>query len=475
MTKRWLYLVLTCVFLLSGSQASAAFSPAMDEFNSAYQKGESLSLDVKAQLKSWKALSKDSLPAVSELLQDANMHLDFSKQSENLRLDHLGKTIFSLQQFKNQEKSGLYLPLSGLGFESVSGADPVDLLPGKSEAVNLLLSALQIDLHSFADLPQTAVLLMAPYGEMQQRRTDIKLVGTSKNLMQYKLTADQWQILWPYVLEKLNSLLPAELPQVRDALELLRFEKPVTVKRYLDDAGAAMGWGVNANVLFSQGDERKLSLTLGHRAEEAFSLTLKAPAARGKNNLQLDLSYAIETKGPNALLRYETRLGSQNYLLKGEAAFKNDLTESTEHLRGTLWMEEKQGSEKASRLTLKPDLHLSGGRAEGTLQALHERGGKPELDVNFSLALFKGGLIEMVRPDKIYFLDTEPELAKAAISGVMLPLLRDILFLVPLPQRKLLLHDMGRTLRTQGELLPAIIERMPDYLVIEDTMKEVFP
>lgn len=475
MTKRWLYLVLTCVFLLSGSQASAAFSPGMDEFNSAYQKGETLSLGIKAQLKSWKALSKDSLPAVSELLQDAKMHLDFSKQSESLRLEHLGKTIFSLQQFEHQDRSALYFPLSGLGFESASGAGPADLLLGDGEAVNLLLSAFQIDMHSLADLPQTAALLMDPYGEMQQRRTDIKLVGTSKNLVQYKLTADQWQMLWPYVMENLNSLLPAELPQVRDELELLRFEKPVTVKRYLDDAGAAMGWGVSANVLFSQGDERKLSLTLGHRAEEAFSLNLKAPAVRGENNLQLDLSYALETKGLNAQLRYENRLEGQNYLLKGEAAFKNDLTESTEHLRGTLWLEEKQGSERASRLTLKPDLHLSGGRAEGTLQALHEKGGKPELDVNFSLSFAKGSSIEMVQPDKIYFLDTELELAKAAISGAMLPLLRDILFLVPLPQRKLLLHDMGRTLRTQGELLPVIIERIPDYLVIEDTMKEVFP
>ena len=475
MLKRWLYLSVIFVLILGGSQVLASFSPTMDALDSAYQNGETLSLDINAQLKSWKALSKDSLPAMNELLQDAKLHLDLSKKGENLRLKHFGKTIFSLQQFESQGRSGLYFPLADLGFETFEGAEPLEMLLGKSDAVNLLQLAWQIDLSSFTDLPETAVILLAPYGETQQRKTSIKSVGISKNMTQYKLTADQWQTLWPSVMEDLNRLLPGELQEVRDALERLRFEKPVTIKRYLDDSGAAMGWGINANVLFSGGDERKISLTLGYLHEEAFSLSLKAPAVRGKNNLTLDLSFVLKEQSLNAQLRYETRLEGKNYLLKGDAAIKNDLVDGAEQLRGTLWLEEKPAGEKVSRLTLKPDLRMRGSEAEGTLHVLRERGGKPELDVIFSLVFFAGMPIEMARPDTIYLLDTDFEPAKAALSGAMLPMIRDILLTVPLPQRKLLLHDMGRTLRTQGELLPAIIEKTPDYLVIEDTMKEVFP
>ncbi|NLC32373.1 MAG: hypothetical protein GX781_03650 [Clostridiales bacterium] len=475
MRKRWICLAVMVLFVLSDLKALAVFSPGLTAFDAAYQGDETLSLEATAQVKSWKALSKDSLPTLSELLEDTSIYLDFSNQAEILRLERSGKTIFSLAQIKDRDKSALYLPAANVGFESPPGTEPIQMLLGQPQTIHLLGSLTQIDLDSLADLPQSAVDILAPYGQTQQRRTNIKSLGTSLSFVQYKLTAAQWQMVWPFVLESLKSLVPEELRAASEALDGLKFEKPVTLKRYLDKAGSPMGWGFSSSVLLSPGDERTLSLILGCTPKEGLSLVLKAPAARGKNNAALDVSYALQEQSFSGKLRYENRLDGKNYLLKGDASFKNELSEEGEHLRGTLWLEEKPAGETASRLTLKPDIHFEGERAKGVLHVLQEKGGKAVLDVNFNLVLSAGSLMRLPAVETMFLLDTHLAPAKAALSEAMLRLTRDILMSLPLPQRKLLLHDMGRTLRTQGDVLPALTEKTPDYLVIEDTKKEVFP
>ena len=59
--------------------------------------------------------------------------------------------------------------------------------------------------------------------------------------------------------------------------------------------------------------------------------------------------------------------------------------------------------------------------------------------------------------------------ARAALelSQALLPLVKKVLMDFPEPARLLLLHDMGRTLRTEGEAVPAA-ERIPEFLVTED-------
>lgn len=111
---------------------------------------------------------------------------------------------------------------------------------------------------------------------------------------------------------------------------------------------------------------------------------------------------------------------------------------------------------------------LGSGTARGTVHLLVQRAGKNELDVSFNLILAKKK--EEERAEQVQFDPSfpEPEAARNVVTDAMLPVMRNLLLTLPLPQRKLLLHDMGRTLRTEGNVLPPIHEVLSDYLVIDE-------
>lgn len=462
---------LIMALLLPVTEASAFEPRGCRELSAAYEQGESLSLTLSAGLREWKELSAGSLPALADWLNDASLRMDFSQSGYALRLDRLGREIFSLIQGENAGKR--LLTLAGLGFASQTEDDPFTLLlSGEGPGFGWLLDL--PDASMLRDLPEEAVELLAPYAREVKRSAAVKNVGASPRRLEYKLEPEEWNMLWPVMKKALVSALRALPLNALDTLDSPRFEKPVTVKRLFDQQGEPMGWQLAAAVVLPSGVSRKLSFACGYAENKGLSLSIKAPAARGKDDLSLSLSAAFDEQDLSANLSYISRLGDARYSLKGSAKLKLAETEGGERFYGRLWAEERRGSENALRLTLEPDLVYDRGSVTGSVRVLSERGGKTRLDTALSAAMEKGDTIAPEAPPRIYDLSTELPQARTALSQTLLPLVRSVLMDFPEPARLLLLHDMGRTARTEGEPVPAE-EQTPEFLVTEDAFKEVTP
>ena len=136
-----------------------------------------------------------------------------------------------------------------------------------------------------------------------------------------------------------------------------------------------MGWQMASTVLLPSGVSRKLSFSGGYADNKGLYLSIKAPAVRGKDDLNLSLSAAFNDRDVNADFSLVSRLGEERYSLKGSARLQLADTDSGERVYGGLWAEEKRGSESALRLTLEPDLVFAGGGARGKVRVLSERVG----------------------------------------------------------------------------------------------------
>ena len=435
-----------------------------NELSAAYEQGDDLSLALSAELGEWKELSAGSLPAFAEWLKDASMRVVFSKAGYALRVNRLGEEILSLSEAAREGKR--LLTLEDLGFEGSGGEDILSLLLGEEGPDFGWLLQLP-DASVLRDLPDEALALLAPYVREVKRSAVVKNVGTSPRRLEYKLEPQEWNAIWPALKKELAYVLRGLPMNVRDTLESLRFEKPVTVKRLLDQQGEPMAWQMASAVLLHSGVSRKLSFSGGYAGNKGLYLSIKAPAVRGKDDLILSLSAAFDEGDVNADLSLVSRMGEERYSLKGSARLQLAVTDSGERVYGGLWAEERRGSESALRLTLEPDLVFEGGSARGKVRVLSERAGKTRLDVALNAFMGKGDASPTATLARIYDLGTELPQARAALTQALLPLVRSVMMDFPEPARLLLLHDMGRTARTEGEAVPAA-ERTPEFLVTED-------
>ena len=436
----------------------SAFEPrGYRELSAAYQQGGNLGLTLTAELSEWKELSAGSLPAFADWLRDASLRMDFSKSGYALRIDRQGEELLSIAE--EESKGKRLLTLEGLGFEDPGEKDPFSLLLGEDGPDFGWLLQLP-DASVLRDLPDEAIRLLAPYAKEVKRSAAVKNVGASPRRLEYKLEPEEWNAIWPAVKKALAASLPILPQNARETLEILRFEKPVTVKRLLDQQGDPMGWQMASTVLLPSGVSRKLSFAGGCADNKGLYLNIKAPAAKGKDDLNLSLSAAFNERDVNVDFSLVSRLGDERYSLKGAARLQLADTDSGERFYGRLWAEEKRGSESALRLTLEPDLVFEGGGARGKVRVLSERSGKTRLDVVLNAVMEKGDATLPAAPDRIYDLRAELPQAQEALSQALLPLVKRVLMDFPEPARLLLLHDMGRTLRTEGEAVPAA-ERTP--------------
>ena len=435
-----------------------------NELSAAYEQGDDLSLTLTAELGEWKELSAGSLPAFAEWLKDASMRVFFSKAGYALRVNRLGEELLSLSEAEREGKR--LLTLEDLGFEGSGGEDILSLLLGEEGPDFGWLLQLP-DASVLRDLPDEALASLAPYAREVKRSAAVKNVGTSPRRLEYKLEPQEWNAIWPALKQELDFVLRGLPMNVRDTLESLRFEKPVTVKRLLDQQGGPMGWQMASAVLLPSGVSRKLSFSGGYADNKGLYLSIKAPAERGKDDLILSLSAAFDEGDVNADLSLVSRMGEERYSLKGSARLQLADTDSGERVSGQLWAEERRGSESALRLTLEPDLVFEGGSARGKVRVLSERAGKTRLDVALNAFMGKGDASPAAALARIYDLGTELPQARAALTQALLPLVRSVLMDFPEPARLLLLHDMGRTARTEGEAVPAGV-RTPEFLVTED-------
>lgn len=455
---------LIMALLLPVTQALALDPRGNKELSLAYEMGEVLSLTLSADLREWKELSAGSLPAVADWLKDASLRLDFSKAGYALRMDRLGEEVATLAEGESEGRR--LLALEGIGFAGQAEDDLLTLLLGEEGPDFGWLLDLP-DASMLQDLPGEAVLLLAPYAKEVKRSAAVKNVGVSPGRLEYKLEQEGWNALWPLVKEALVSALRGLPLDLEDMLDGLRFEKPVTVKRLFDKQEELMGWQMASVVRLPTGVSRKLSFAGGYAENRGLYLSVKAPATKGKDDLNLSFTAAFDEQDVSADLSLVSRLEGERYSLKGSAKLQLADTEAGERLYGRLWAEEKRGSGSALRLTLEPDLVFDQGSALGKVRVLSERAGKTRLDISVNAAMGKGDALTPNLPARVYDLRTELSQARTALSQTMLSLVRSVLMDFPEPSRSLLLHDMGRTARTEGEPVP-IREHTPEYLVTED-------
>lgn len=464
--KRLAAFVLAMLLPLTGARA---FQPrALSGLTSAYEQGQPIRLELSGEPGEWKELSKGSLTALAEWLKDVLLEIDISASAYAARLFRQGEELFSLREGEHEGRRLLTMGHAGPGFLAAEGDDPLSLLLGEDPDRIVRMLRL-LDFTWLQDFSDGALPLLEPYGKEVRRSTTLKNVGTSPQRLEYSLTPEVWDTIWPHLKEALPQIPENLSPELKEALDGLSFDSPVTVRRLQDKQGSSLGWQMNATVTLSSGVSRRVNLT-GSRAEgKGLYLSLKAPATCGKDDLSFALSVAEDEQHLNADWSFVSRLGTERYNLKGSVKLKLSDSPAGERLSGRLWSEEKRGSDSARRLTLEPDLNFNGTQAQGSIRLLEQRAGKPWLDLNLSLSASAGEVPELSVPQTVYELETDLLSARDALGQSLLPVLRRIMMGLPEDQRLLLLHDMGRTARTEGETVP-LLDETPEFIVTEDAL-----
>lgn len=457
-------LILALLLPFTGARA---FSPAgYRELTSAYEKGQALRLDLTGELRQWNALSGGSLSALSGWLRDTRLRLLFSKSADWVELIRGSETLLSLSAGERNGKKLLAVDQGGPVFETAGAADPLSVL-AQGEAPDFSWLLKLPDPALLRDLPPDAAALLVPFEKEVKRNASVRNVGASPRRLEYTLDAESWQAVWPKLRQSLTESLIGLPLDVEGILPGLRFEKPVTIKRLLDRQGGPLGWQMGTTVLLPSGVSRKVSLSCGYGEGKGLHLSLKAPARRGSDELTLALSMAFDSASLNLDLALTSRLDGARRRVKGSAALSLAQGEDAERLSGKAWLEVKEGKEPARRLSLAPDLVYRQGRLEGSVSLLSEKGGKPGLDLTLRGGLEKAEAPNLPETTGAYDPDADPEAARAVLAAALLPKVQGVLMSFPKDVRLLLLHDMGRTARTEGDAVPAG-ERAPEYVVAED-------
>lgn len=435
------------------------------------QAGQAFRLEARAELRAWSALSPGSLSAVSAWLTDADLSLSFSGEGWQAELRRAGGVLLSAAEGRQGDRRVLALPEGNVAFETSGEGDPLWLLTGREAPALGWLEGLPPQ-ETLRDLPEDVKALIAPYGKAVKRRTSLKNVGTSTQRTEHQLDAESFAAVWPALREWLEDRLSGLPIDASGLLSGLSFEKKVTLSLLRDRADEPLGWLMSATVRLPSGSVRKLSLLCASAPGKGLFLSLKAPAARGTDDLSLSVSAAFDRETLNADLAWLSRLNGEKHSLKGSVSLSLSGEGEAGRMKGRLRLEEKRGSQPAETLTLSPDLIRQGQSVSGSVQVQRERAGKPALDLTLRGELGPGEAPELPAAARIYDADAAPEAARAALEEALLPRVRALLMSFPEETRRLLLHDMGRTARTQGDTLPPAAQApAPVYIVTEDADK----
>ncbi len=462
-------LALTLLWPLRGAMAFEPEGWAALQRN--YEAGQALGLEVRAELRAWNALSPDSLSAVSAWLKDADLSVVFSGEGWQAELCKAGGVLLSAAGGSRDGRRVLVLPEGNVAFEASEDRDPLWLLTGGEMPPIGWLTGLPPQ-EALRDLPEDVKALLAPHGKAVKRKTILKNVGTSTRRIEHQLDAESFAAVWPAMRAWMEDRLSGLPIDASGMLSGLRFEKKVTLSVLLDREGEALGWLMTATVKLPDGSARKLSLLCASAPGKGIFLSLKAPATRGTDDLSLSVSAAFDTGSLNADLAYLSRLDGEKHSLKGSASLSLSGEGAAQRMKGTLRLEEKRGAQPAEKLTLSPDLIWQGQSVSGAVQVQAERAGRTTLDLTLTGGLGPGGLPGLPEAARSYDAEAAPQAARAALEEALLPRVRALLMSFPGEARRLLLHDMGRTTRTQGDTLPPAAQGpAPIYIVTEDADK----
>lgn len=466
MLKRVLCLTLVLLLLLPAGFAQSL--PLVSALLPDLQ-GQGAQLTITGEIKEWNAFKGVSLAAFEEWARNSSLTLQVGQDYSLAALRFLDSPVV---QYAQSPDGVVILPGGTLytgGEESLSallGGDLVDL-----DAPGRFLSVLRAIRNALPALPP----LLASYEETVKEGITIKNVGRGSQKVNYELTAAQWQGVWPQITQEIVSALEQELPgdpiadKAQAFLRQVAFDKKGTYKRFLDKDGNDIGWQFTGTLSLMGQDARKATLYGGY-IQDGLYLSVKLPALRGKNDLTLALSYALEGSKIKLDGNYRRSMNGQAETLALAVSLN-----TAKGLSGKAALTLGETGQKNTVWTLTPKLALENGTYSGTV-GLSRKKGTREFSLALNTTLAPGAVPAMPTYGRTVDLTGMDEAALAQerqrLSDTLAPALLPLLLHVPEENRLVVIHEMGRHLRVNGPVLSLEhIEESTsntDYLVIKE-------
>lgn len=485
---RWLAYVL-CLLLLAQTAAASAlsfsFSPGLQQVAERLQAGHAYEIQVQGELAAWPDLNPESLEAFRNWLGNHSLSLHLQNlrgSADSLAVLKRGETpLLTLFTTQTDEQAAMTLGREGQPLTRYLGAGqdtPWHTLLGLDTRMTDLKAARA----ALQSLGQAALPYLAAYEKPVKAATTIKNVGRGTSQMVYTLKKDEAQAffeeagpqLLPLLKEALTALLPGDAEALFPSLDSLMPGGTLTIKRILDKEEQDLGLQITGLIQVN-GQARRLTL-FGGVAEKGLYLSLKLPATRGNDNLQVQLSFLTEGSRLKGDWRYEAVSGKNRHRASGSITLTSALKEEVERITGKITGTSRVTGEAPASFDffIRPELEARGDSLTGSLTLQELAGKKVRKEVVLHLTGQPAPAITPPLPmAEVVLAEAGPEelgsMARA-VQQALIPLLTDFLMDLPLDTRKLVLHDLGRDQRTQGDsVLPGILP-IGDFVVTEETI-----
>lgn len=460
--RRFLAVVLVFALLAFGVPAGASLYQGPDLLQGAGNPEGAYALSLSLGLFAWPDLSAQTLEALAGWLSGLRLKV-LLKPGEGLaQLLEGDEVLLHLHTQEEGELATMTLEAPGTlvatRYTATPAQPPWQLLLGSAQPLPDPASARQ----ALLDIAAAAMPHLLAYEKAVKSSLSIKNAGKGASQLVYSLNLEQargfWQAASPALLPALHSLILALAPQqaasLNPALSALEVKGPLTVKRILDKEGGDLGLQITGAAALS-GQTRRLTLFYG-QSESGLYLSLKLPATRGGDTLEARLSLLYQADSVQGDWRLKTVSGKERLDAEGSLSLLREGARLSGSLDATLKV---SGAEDfRAQYRVEPDLLLADGQASGTLRFVELSGKTPRREIRLTLegtaadALASpAALAEIVLlPADAQQIALETARLQAAAAGIWNRFLQTL----PLPQRLLALHDLGRDRRTQGESVP---------------------
>ncbi|NLX83507.1 MAG: hypothetical protein GXZ04_06815 [Clostridiales bacterium] len=475
-----LMMALALLFLIPLSAGTLSFSQGLTEWSQALEAGRSLGVTAQFELTAWPNLTPQTVNAIQTWLAGHQLSLVVKGQDSLAQLLAGDQALLSMQAGQDTESAALTLftpdeqpPARYLGDLM---QPPWQVLLGQ----DTWLPDLNAFQTALTNLGQAALPHLAAFEKPVKTSTSIKNVGIGKSQLVYTLKKDEAQAFWQAVSADLLPLMDAAVfavtnKQAKALTESLRTMKPegtLIIKRILDADGQDLGLQVTGTVAVD-GKTRKLTL-FGGVVDKGLYISFKLPSTRGSDTFTAQISFTADKGKLAGDWRVLIVAGKHRRNLTGKLNLKSLVDESGERISGKFSLSDRITGDVKSTLeyVITPDIHFTGNTLQGSL-LLQEMSGKTarkeiRLALTGALDAPFAALVPMTEMDLRTAAPGQVSAAAEKVKTAFLPLITEFLMAQPLETRRLILHDLGRDARTQGESVPVTNADHNPFTVIDD-------
>lgn len=420
---------------------------------------------VKGQLIRAEGLSEEGIAAANQLLERLEIRMNVWPEGEKASLLMDGRDMWQLERWEKEAQT--WVAFSGINcyVTNEGQKNALTLLAGGDE-----MTIYQPEMVLYASLAEELFAVMGdqvPVNKMDT--TEITNARASASYDLYTFTAEEMNLLWPQMLEKVwNSIFPngGDEELYAKAAEAV-FTSDVRIRRLYDHSKADMGLQLTGNGTVL-GSERKISLLYGYTAGKGGSFTLSLRPVQGKDTAKI-----------TAALKETIREEKKTYTFSLD--FSNTLAgeKSTFSLSGKWTREGERGSGETTftgndgiTWVLSPDVTVAEEKVQGTMEVAAKKKNKM-----LCAFLLEGHIASAgAQPDRTYenivsLQGMTDEQARAALAEEEMVLMRAMKYLMDglnEKERWLLTHEMRTENWLNGPAVPVMTETEDDLLLEED-------